>query len=650
MCVPWKTLAAAVSAWAVVVASFGVHAEGDAGDRSGDGESDVVVTVEEDAVDLRAPSLWRSSQHTAKLSARGGDLAEALGDLPGTYATSRGAIGSPTEVTLRGASAGQVLLLIDGFALNPARGGGVDLSLLPLDLLSRVDVYRGGSATRFGGGAVGGAVDVIPRLPDEGVRLSAHGGGGSFGTLRAGVGASGGGTRDRALVSIDWLSSQGDFEYADGQGSLHERRNADVARLGGLAVVEVERGSTTLRLLDMAVHADRGSPGPSEFQQTFDEARLKDATNVLGARLESRDLAAVGPAVVDGSLAASWRHGLTEYANPDRLLRALVPFETTAIEDDLASSASVSMLGPRLVSVAEIEARRARYVRSELDTVGVVQEDTFVRQGATAALHLEWTVLSRVSVLPAARVEWVEGLGLVGAPSLGIMVSPAATVDLVANVGRAWRAPSLDELYLSNEAVEGDPHLRPEDAISSDFGAVWRPAPWCRAELAAFFLAIDDLILFLPVSSVLYRAQNTGGASSVGLEGALTLRPSPAVKLEASYTLTRARRDEAPRAPLPGRPVHKGGATASVRAGALEVFGRVSARSTVFLDRFGNLQNGPATFLDAGASLELAPGLCLTLTGKNLLDRRDALDASHYPLPGMGLFAQLNWNSQVAHR
>jgi outer membrane cobalamin receptor len=607
----------------------------------------VVVLVEDEAPDGRAPSLWRTSLDTGDLRARGGDVAEGLQDLPGTYTTARGALGSRTEVAVRGASSGQVLLLFDGIPLNPVRGGGADLSLLPIGLLDRLELYRGGSATRFGGGAVGGAVNVVPDIPEEGARLFAHAGAGSFTTARGGLGASGGSAKAKGLVSVDWLSSSGEFEFLDEQATLHTRTNADVSRLGGLASAEIRQGSTTLRLLDMAVAADRGSPGPSEFQQTFDEARLEDHSNLLGAHLESRNLLSTADLALDGALAASWRHARTDYDNPDRYYVASVPYDTTAIEDSLTSTGTLSLFSERITVHVGADGTMARYQRSDLDVHGFVNEDLFSRRGAGASAHVEWLPVNGLSVLPAVRLEWVEGVGTVPAPSLGLVVSPLDQLDLVGNVGRAWRAPSLDELYLDTESLEGDPDLQSEDALSADFGPVWRPAKWFRVEVAAFYLDIDDLILFLPVSPMLTRAQNTGGATSWGLETALLVRAASWLALDGSYTLTRAHRDDPPQNPLPGRPTHKGSGTLRLTRQPLELFARVTARSTVFLDGFGNMENGPATFVDGGVAVEVAPGLLATLTAKNVLDKRDAVDANQYPLPGLSLFAQLSWNAEI---
>jgi len=61
-----------------------------------------------------------------------GDLAEALDEQPGLRVTRLGGLGSFSMVSIRGSTADQVLILVDGIPLNAAEGGPVDLSTLPL--------------------------------------------------------------------------------------------------------------------------------------------------------------------------------------------------------------------------------------------------------------------------------------------------------------------------------------------------------------------------------------------------------------------------------------------------------------------------------------------------------------------------------------
>jgi len=102
--------------------------------------------------------------------------------------------GSPDwQVDLRGfgATADQnTLVLLDGQPLNEIELVPVRWSSIPLDSVERIEILRGSGAVLYGGGASGGAINVITRAPRSGERSASLGAAaGSYRTreLRAGA-------------------------------------------------------------------------------------------------------------------------------------------------------------------------------------------------------------------------------------------------------------------------------------------------------------------------------------------------------------------------------------------------------------------------------------------------------------------------------
>ncbi len=89
------------------------------------------------------------------------DAGELLASVPGVVTRPYGALGDMRTLSIRGSTAGQVLVLIDGQRLNTAQSGEVDLSILPSDQVERVEVVRGGASAQYGADAVGGVVNII---------------------------------------------------------------------------------------------------------------------------------------------------------------------------------------------------------------------------------------------------------------------------------------------------------------------------------------------------------------------------------------------------------------------------------------------------------------------------------------------------------
>lgn len=90
-------------------------------------------------------------------------LDEVLEQEVGVQTRVTGGEGSLSTVILRGAASEQVMIYLDGVPLNDAAGGAVDLSLVPLDNIERIDVYRGSTPLELGKASIGGAVNIITR-------------------------------------------------------------------------------------------------------------------------------------------------------------------------------------------------------------------------------------------------------------------------------------------------------------------------------------------------------------------------------------------------------------------------------------------------------------------------------------------------------
>ena len=86
-------------------------------------------------------------------------------EVPGVTVMRTGSIGAASTITLRGSSADEVRVFVDGVPVNIASGGAVDMSTLPLGDVERVEVYRGTSPLAFGESALGGVVSITTRTP-----------------------------------------------------------------------------------------------------------------------------------------------------------------------------------------------------------------------------------------------------------------------------------------------------------------------------------------------------------------------------------------------------------------------------------------------------------------------------------------------------
>ncbi len=60
-------------------------------------------------------------------------------------------------------SSSNVLVLVDGFRLNPPDLSGPDFSVIPISEIERIEIVRGANSVLYGDGAVGGVVNIITK-------------------------------------------------------------------------------------------------------------------------------------------------------------------------------------------------------------------------------------------------------------------------------------------------------------------------------------------------------------------------------------------------------------------------------------------------------------------------------------------------------
>ncbi|MEN0048203.1 MAG: TonB-dependent receptor plug domain-containing protein, partial [Bacteroidota bacterium] len=94
-----------------------------------------------------------------------------------------GGLGSGTRVSLNGLTDDQIRIFIDGLPLELA-GYPFGIANVPVSLIDRVEVYKGVVPVRFGGDALGGAINLVSPPLGDGLFGSSSYQIGSFGTHR----------------------------------------------------------------------------------------------------------------------------------------------------------------------------------------------------------------------------------------------------------------------------------------------------------------------------------------------------------------------------------------------------------------------------------------------------------------------------------
>ncbi len=152
------------------------------------------------------------------------DLGEVMARTQGVAVRRSGGLGSGTRFSLNGLYDDQIRFFVDGVPLDAA-GFAFGVASVPVNLIDRVEIYRGVVPIRFGADALGGAVNLVTPARWE-RRASASYQVGSFGTYRFALDA-----RDRhektglvAGISLLFDHARNDYpvevEVPDARGRL----------------------------------------------------------------------------------------------------------------------------------------------------------------------------------------------------------------------------------------------------------------------------------------------------------------------------------------------------------------------------------------------------------------------------------------------
>lgn len=557
-------------------------------------------------------------------------VAELVATAPGVAVREHGGLGQLATVSIRGASASGVKVLLDGLPLDTAAGGAVNLSSIPRAWIDAVEVVRGVEGARFGAGALGGALNVVtPRV--AGGRWSAQLHGGSFGTWRAAADVGAGDDDAGALLSLGWDGTKGDFLYSYDRTpatrgdplARHVRRNNEGQSGGLLAKGHLRALGGRFDALLLA------SGGERELPSTQLAADAPGDATPLFARQDDSRVAAVarharslGPSSwVTGELSA--RHERLALRDERR---------NRSDQRDSAFTAKSAIGFVQGAHTLEI-ATSAGFER--LDGTGLG-----VRSGPEiSASASDEIALGRLRLGPAVR--WDRDGGFSGASAkLGASVALAGPLSARASAGRTFRAPSFSELYLVQATLEPNPALQPEQGLGADAGLIAQGRHGLAAA-GAFATLYDDLIVYESASFGRVKPFNMSRVlvHGVELEGGSAPWGPAGLSAQLAYTYLVATNKRGPAGvvgnDVPHRPRHRAFARVAASRGPVE--SHVEAhhvsrqwRTASNLDRIGE-----STVFNAGASIRITTrgDLRLHLEVRNLTDDRTLHDGFGNPLP-----------------
>jgi outer membrane receptor protein involved in Fe transport len=474
---------------------------------------ETVVTAPETASDPSA-AVRSVPGETLARSARGSVFEAVAQETPGLYASARGpfhgvAMGASGGLRLRGLGGSpntEVVVLEDGVPnYMGIFGHPIPDTYFP-SYVESVEVLPGGDSVLFGGGAMGGVIDIRTAWPVRNeVRLSAEAG--SFATQSATAGFTGKAGQLEVLAAARVLHSDGHREFAGGdsqQGLLKLR-----LRLSGAWSVVLRQRTLLMDTFD---------PGPASrpfFDHRLDVRRFNQSLAIEnhGARLRGR-------VVVYGNV--GWHRLWDGFRSRDDLgglwaEQALTPWPGSPAPATLTFG---------------LDARTAGATATNL----VTRVDYGSHRRWTADPYAQLRLSHERGVLVAGgRLHVRQDGDAMALGKLGGYVPLPGGFFLAARLVQNYRDPTLAELHFPFPVGRRD--LRPERSTTVEASAGWRFEDRLALEATAYQTRARDYIRVTGAFPVQMR-ENLQSVKLLGVEGLARLRIAGPLSLRGNAALT----------------------------------------------------------------------------------------------------------------
>jgi vitamin B12 transporter len=471
-------------------------------------------------------------------------IAGLLQQVPGIHIDEMGTRGGLSSLYVRGGNPNFTLILLDGIPLNDStnqRGGSVDLSTLPIENISRVEIVRGPLSSIYGNEGMAGAINFITRSADSTPHVRLLGEAGRFESYRGTI--QGGGSLGPLSTRLSLTHSQ--------NGEQVENDRFAMTSIGWAATWD-GHADWDLRLNGQYSHATtrvfpEGSGGP--LLAVLRETEQRDTDELV----TGLSLASAHPSV--------WAHHLRL-----NVLKRTQTITTPGIQ----SNTGIVQLPPAFmqthfhrVQSSLIETwnpepewtvslgGQLTYENGERSGIQDLSQfggspDTntfFFRDRVLGGLFAEatWSPYETLAINPGIRMDLSQGFHPQLSPRIGASYAIQPWLKIRGGYGSGFKLPSLTSL---GDPQIGNPHLNPETSTGWDVGFIIENAEaGVTASLEYFHTTYRNLIDLDPtlLNQGIFRLANLEDTTTNGVEGSFTMFPTKFASLNISTTYLETR-------------------------------------------------------------------------------------------------------------
>ena len=399
-------------------------------------------------------------------------IAELLSSVAGINISTNGGPGQLTSIFVQGSNSNQVLILVDGIAINDSATGIASIQNIHPDMIEKIEIVKSPRASLYGSNAVGGVIHVFTKRNQEGVNIGFKSG--SDNTKVTNIFASREVLNGRMGLQLNHYDTAG-FPSKEGSNinSAHDNRSVK-------GFFDQQWGSSTLKA---SVWNSQGTtdyldfffnPISQDFDNTavslnFDQKKNETWSSSLhlGINKDFLDQNDSNDFNHSKKFILEWKNNLKW--NPNNQLLAGITFENEEFE------ASNYGLG----------------IDSDLNNSAVFLENIFLSGKNQFLIALRLNNKENIEDKISWNLEYGYRLN--------------SKTRLLFSAGKAHRNPSSFDLY----GFGGNPLLRPEYSKKISVGLNYQPNSSTNFDLRYFDNRIKDLVAFNYSDFKLYNIEES---------------------------------------------------------------------------------------------------------------------------------------------
>jgi iron complex outermembrane receptor protein len=423
------------------------------------------------------------------------NLQDLLSYVPGLDVRARGIGDVQADVSIRGGSFEQTLILLDGIKLNDPQTGHHNMNL-PVNMsdIERIEILKGPASSIYGPDALAGVINFITKKGNNS-ELSANLSGGSFGYFNGGL-----------SVHVPYVESDNmlSISKSKSDGYLHNT-NFDITTFYYKTNVPYNAGNA-----NVVVGYTEKSFGANGFYTPVFPNQWEQTKTLLVSSTADYSFGQIKltPKVF-------WRnnkdHYLLDYTNPSFYMN-----------DHQTNSYGAELQSLFITNIGSIE------LGGDFDIDNINSTNLGIhnrREGGVSAEYVT-SPIENFKILLNGFAYNYDNYGWKFIPGIDLVYQFSDYFNCYTTFGKSFRIPTYTELYYNSPAQKGNALLHPEEAFTYEAGINYNKST-LSGNLSLFLRDGKNLIDWVKgLTDQFWLARNIASIKTFGIDIGLTYRPT----------------------------------------------------------------------------------------------------------------------------